>query len=150
MLSLDDISNLPDPEPLIDGVVGHGTVTKLVGESGKGKSFVAIDWSLCIATGREWQGLKVRQGRVLYIAAEGAYGLKRRIKAWSQEFGRVPADSFVLVPEAVQLADVGHLQALVLVAKDFDVVVIDTLARTSSGLEENSAKDMGVYISNCY
>ena len=29
-------------------------------------------------------------------------------------------------------------------------MVIDTLARTSAGLEENSAKDMGVYINNCY
>jgi AAA domain len=55
-----------------------------------------------------------------------------------------------LIPNAVQLADAGQLQALVRVAKDFDVVVIDTLARTSAGLEENSAKDMGVYMNNCY
>jgi hypothetical protein len=74
MLSLEDIERLPDPEPLIDGLIDHGTVTKLVGESSKGKSFVAIDWSLCIATGRPWQGHGVRQGRVLYIAAEGAFG----------------------------------------------------------------------------
>ena len=35
-------------------------------------------------------------------------------------------------------------------SRHFDVVVIDTLARTSAGLEENSAKDMGVYMNNCY
>lgn len=150
LLSLDDIDSLPDPEILIDGLIDHGTVTKLVGESGKGKSFVAIDWSLCIATGRRWQGRRVRQGKVLYIAAEGAFGLKKRIRAWRRVFGDVPADSFVLIPDAVQLADAGQLQALTKVARDFDVVVIDTLARTSAGLEENSAKDMGVYINNAY
>jgi len=150
LLSLDDIESLPDPEPLIEGLVDHGTVTKLVGESGKGKSFVAIDWSLCIATGRRWQGRKVRKGRVLYIAAEGAFGLKKRIRAWKRTFGDVPADAFVLIPDAVQLADAGQLAALMRVAKDFDVVVIDTLSRTSAGLEENSAKDMGLYINACY
>ena len=150
LLSLADIDNLPDPEILIDGLIDHGTVTKLVGESGKGKSFVAIDWSLCIAAGRRWQGRRVRRGRVLYIAAEGAFGLKKRIQAWTRIHGPVPADSFVLIPDAVQLADAGHLQALIKVAKDFDVVVIDTLARTSAGLEENSAKDMGVYMNNAY
>ena len=150
LLSLADIDNLPDPEILIDGLIDHGTVTKLVGESGKGKSFVAIDWSLCIATGRKWQGREVRKGRVLYVAAEGAFGLKKRIRAWKRTNGDVPEDSFKLIPDAVQLADAGQLQALVRVAKDFDVVVIDTLARTSAGLEENSATDMGVYINNCY
>jgi AAA domain len=150
LLSLADIDNLPDPEILIDGLIDHGTVTKLVGESGKGKSFVAIDWSLCIAAGRRWQGRKVRKGRVLYIAAEGAYGLKKRIQAWKRTYGDVPDESFKLIPDAVQLADAGQLQALIKVARDFDVVVIDTLARTSAGLEENSAKDMGVYIDNCY
>ena len=150
LLSLADIDNLPDPETLIEGLIDHGTVTKLVGESGKGKSFVAIDWSLCITTGRSWQGRRVRKGRVLYVAAEGAFGLKKRIRAWTKTYGDVAADSFVLIPDAVQLADAGQLQALVRVAKDFDVVVIDTLARTSAGLEENSAKDMGVYMNNCY
>jgi hypothetical protein len=150
MLSLADIETLPDPEILIDGLIDYGTVTKLVGESGKGKSFVAIDWSLCIATGRKWQGRNVRKGRVLYIAAEGGFGLKKRIRAWTKTHGDVPADAFVLIPDAVQLADAGQLSALIKVAKDFDVVVIDTLARTSAGLEENSAKDMGAYINNCY
>ena len=56
LLSLADIDTLPDPESLIEDLIDHGTVTKLVGESGKGNSFVAIDWALCIATGRRWQG----------------------------------------------------------------------------------------------
>jgi hypothetical protein len=150
LLSLDDIDALPDPEILIDGLIDHGTVTKLVGESGKGKSFVAIDWSLCIATGRRWKHRNVRQGRVLYIAAEGAYGLKKRIRAWKKTYGDVPPDSLKLIPDAVQLADVGQLAALVRVARDYDVVVIDTLSRTSVGLEENSSTDMARYIDACY
>ena len=62
LLSLADIDTLPDPESLIEDLIDHGTVTKLVGESGKGKSFVAIDWALCIATGRRWQGRQVPEG----------------------------------------------------------------------------------------
>jgi hypothetical protein len=39
LLSLADIDNLPHPKTLIEGLIDHGTVTKLVGESGKGKSW---------------------------------------------------------------------------------------------------------------
>jgi hypothetical protein len=41
--------------------------------------------------GHDWQGRKVRKSRVLYVAAEGAFGLKKRIRAWTKTYGDVPA-----------------------------------------------------------
>lgn len=37
----------------------------------------------CIASGKDFHGLKVNQGPVVFILAEGKNGLKRRFKAWA-------------------------------------------------------------------
>jgi hypothetical protein len=59
------------------------TTAILYGESGAGKSFMALDMALHVATGREWHGHKVRQGAVFYIAGEGVGGMGARCKAWT-------------------------------------------------------------------
>ena len=45
--------------------------------SGAGKSFMALDMAGAIARGLPWRGKKTKQGRVVYIAAEGAGGTLR-------------------------------------------------------------------------
>lgn len=150
LLSLDDIRNLPEIEPLIDGIIDHGTVTMLAGESGKGKSFLALDWAFSVANGRPWQGRRVREGKVLYIAAEGVYGIRKRLAAWESVNGTVNADNMTVIGSAVQLAVAGDLAGLTKVAKNYDLIVIDTLSRTAAGLEENSATDMSQYVDACY
>ena len=39
----------------------------LYGPPGAGKSFVALDFALSVASGRAWHGHEVRQGPVLYV-----------------------------------------------------------------------------------
>jgi hypothetical protein len=151
LLSLADIRALPDIEPLIEGVIDHGTVSVLAGESGKGKTFLALDWALHVATGwSAWHGHRVRRGKVLYIAAEGVYGLRKRLAAWEHVYGVVPDGQMTVIGSAVQLAASGDLAGLVHVAGSYDLVVIDTLSRTAAGLEENSATDMATYVDACY
>ncbi len=150
MLNWDDLENLPDPEPLIEGVIDRGTVSLLAGASGSGKSFVALDWALSIASGRPWFGREVEKGRVLYLAAEGAYGMKQRVRSWISAHGRFPIENFILIPDAVQLTDVLSKLYLIYEVKDFDLVIIDTLARTSGGLKENDSTDMGTYTTALY
>ena len=57
----------------------------LVAPPGEGKSFVALSFALCVAAGREWLGHKVKQGRVVYVAAEGGRGMHKRVRAWRKE-----------------------------------------------------------------
>ncbi|WP_293311320.1 AAA family ATPase [Mycolicibacterium sp.] len=146
LLTRSALRELPDPAPLIAGVLDQGTVALLYGRWGTGKSFVALDWAASVATGRPWQGRPTEQRRVLYVAAEGAYGLKGRLAAWEVGWQTEIADAVLdVLPvpvnltrglDAVQLADL-------IAERDYGLVVLDTLARCMVGADENSARDCG-------
>ncbi len=149
--TLDDLLSLPDPEALIDGALDAGTVCMLSGPSGKGKSFIAVDWSLCVASGNDWLGRATRQGSVCYVAAEGFRSLGHRGKAWQHEFGKVQPETVTFVTEPVQLDDPGTAYLTGLIRETgADLLVIDTLARCTVGMEENSARDMGLVVDRLY
>ena len=69
----------------------------LYGPSGVGKSFVALDYALCTATGRSYLGrYESLLGPVLYIAGEGVSGLRNRVKAWlAHHEVETPTSNFV-------------------------------------------------------
>ena len=140
------LRELPDPEPLIDNVLDQGTVALLYGKWGTGKSFIAQDWAASVATARPWQGRATQQRRTLYVAAEGAHGLKGRTEAWEQGWRtEIPDGALDILPRPVNLtnaADVGNLSALISWG-GYGFVVLDTLARCMVGADENSAKDCG-------
>jgi AAA domain-containing protein len=51
LLDSDALDSLPAPQPLIDGILYASTLAWLHGKPGCGKSFVALDWAGCIASG---------------------------------------------------------------------------------------------------
>src|SRR6266568_2986069 len=59
-------------------------------------------------------------------------------------------DNFAMIINPVQFGEPEHLEALLEDAKDADVIIIDTVARCSTGLEENSTKDMGLFVHELY
>jgi hypothetical protein len=145
VLTRSGLLDLPDPEPLIDNVLDQGTTALLYGKWATAKSFVALDWALSVATGRRWQGRDTVRRRVLYLAAEGAYGFKGRIQAWEIAWQTRIGDDFGLLPCPVNLThplDVDNLGALIDWG-GYSFVVLDTLARCMVGADENSAKDCG-------
>lgn len=148
-----DLESLPTPEPLIDGVLTRHAYAVLRGRDGVYKSFVALDWALCVATGKRWQDRATEQARVLYIAGEGAYGIDARIKAWRTGFyGGRPLDRgvFTLRKSAVSLFPGGAaLEHLLKVTErgEYGLVVVDTLRRASGGADGNGS-DMGVVVDN--
>jgi hypothetical protein len=145
------LDDLPDPEPLIDNVLDQGTTALLYGMWGSGKSFIALDWALSVATGRAWQGRNTKERSVLYVAAEGAFGYKARVNAWEQGWHtevKEGGNIFEILPKPVNLTDrvdVYELAALIRWG-GYGLVVIDTLARCMVGADENSAKDCGVVV----
>lgn len=153
VLDRHQLAALPRPQPLIADTLDLGTVTLLAGWWGTGKSFVALDWSACIATGRPWQGRKTEPLRVLYVASEGAYGLHDRLTSWEKGWGiDIDGPSFHVLPVALNLgkpSTVAELCALV-EASEYRFVVIDTLAKCMTGLDENSAQDMGRVVNGLY
>lgn len=149
LLTRSALRGLPEPAPLIHGVLDRGSVALLYGPWGSGKSFLALDWAASVATGREWQGRPVEQCRVLYVAAEGAFGLKARLDAWEIGWSRTISDGALdVLPRPVNLSrsvDVVNLIALV-GWNGYGLVILDTLARCLVGADENSAKDCGLVV----
>jgi hypothetical protein len=148
-LARSDLRRLPTPKPLITNVLDEGTTALLYGSWSTGKSFLSLDWAASVATGLDWMGRPVSQRRVLYIAAEGARSITARIEAW--ELAReaaTPEDGLTYLPHPVNLTrafDVGQLVAAIEWG-GFGFIVLDTLARSMLGGDENSAKDPGLVI----
>jgi len=149
----DEVEDLPDPEPLVEGWLNLDSLAMIYGPSGVGKTFVAFDLAYRVAFGDPWfDSSKITQADAYYVMAEGKGGLKERRRAWNEGYRRGrewPAGSEVaFIPIALDLLDETVAAAFVqLMARQRPkLIVIDTLARTSPGGEEG-AKDIGRYIS---
>jgi hypothetical protein len=155
LMSLKDLLALPPKEWLIHEMLQDGDLAVAYGPSGEGKTFVALDMALCVATGTFWHGHAVRSGPVIYIAAEGSRGIRNRVRAWAgeqlQDVTSPLHTRFYCVPEAVQLRT--ELDRLIDAVRHLDpkpkLIVVDTLARSIVGLEENSATEMGEALHAC-
>lgn len=147
MLTADEMTLLPAPEPLVWELLDRDSLAALVGAPGSFKSFVALDIAAHVARGLPWRGRKTFQGPVIYIAAEGARGMTMRIRAWQERHGAM-GDGIRFLPLPVQIRDVVAWQTLVEVCRAVQpvLVVVDTQAMVSVGIEENSNTDMGVAI----
>jgi hypothetical protein len=148
MCTAQEMANKPNPVPLIHGLLDMNTESWLIGEPGSLKSFIALDWAAHVSLGKLWHGKKVRKAGVLYIAAEGAQGMTLRTRAWMKTHGDMGDIAFLPYPVQVVSND-NEWGALVRIASEIPnigLVVIDTQARVSVGLDENSATEMGVLI----
>src|SRR3546814_14339654 len=71
------------PNWIVDGIAETDSFCVLFGDPESGKSFMAMDWACCVATGTPWKDRKVKKGPVLYINGEGHNGVNRRLTAWA-------------------------------------------------------------------
>lgn len=151
LLDTAGIRALPPPEPLIDSYLVKDSLAVLYGPSGAGKTFLTIDWAIHVADMPWWNGHDVHGGPVVYVIAEGASGVGRRIDAWTghhvTNLGKHPIH---WLPQAVNLTDLAEVYAFIEVATALDpvLIVFDTLARCIAGADENSARDMGLVVAN--
>ena len=145
-----------EPEFLVDDLLETSALALAFGDPGCGKSFVAIDLACCIATGHKFHGREVRQGTVIYLAGEGHNGLKRRTVAWGKHTGQNPIDGPLYFSEVpARLLDAAHSTAVaaavdtIAAAKGKPaLIVVDTLARSFAGGDENATKDMNDFIAS--
>lgn len=147
MLDRDMLGEIPPPKPLIRDMLDLDSESWIIGAPGGFKSFVALDWACHVALGLDWRGKKVQRGTVVYVAAEGAKGLPLRVRAWEETYGQ-RVEGIRFLPEPVQVSDAERWATLVGACRRLTpvLIVLDTQARITVGLEENSARDMGVMI----
>lgn len=151
LYSTDELVRMPPPEWQIDGIIPLGGLVGLYGPPGVGKSFIAIDMALHLASGRSWQGHDVRKGYVLYVSAEGGTGIGKRVQAWMRYHQVTPKELPVAwLTETIAVTndsqDMERLfERLTEVEDHPEFIVIDTLARCFDG-DENQQEDMGRFI----
>lgn len=142
------------PEFLVADLIETDTLGLIFGDPGCGKSFLAVDLALCVASGASFHGRHVRQGSVFYIAGEGHNGLVRRFHAWARHRGESLAGVPMFKSErAAQFLDAGSAASVAKSVRDLSAVhgapaliVVDTLARNFGAGDENSTKEMSEFI----
>jgi hypothetical protein len=152
-------SNLPGWEPpreLIEGMLIEGGMTVIYGDSNTGKSFLTLDMAAHITLGRDWFGRKVKQGAVVYLAAESPRSIIDRSRALADKLGTTLDNLFITNcpidlydPNGDCLAVVNTIEAI---EREHGVkvclIVADTLARIMGAGDENATRDMNVVVKN--
>jgi hypothetical protein len=132
---------------LIEGLLPDQGVAVLYGRWKSYKSFVAIDLAWHVALGKMWAGRRIRRrGAVIYIACEGQSGMRKRIMAYKiahtedelpplwlvegrPDLGRAPISDDILDLVSGKTSNIQ--------GEEIALVIIDTLARTLNGRDEN-------------
>ncbi|MGI9078798.1 MAG: AAA family ATPase [Gemmatimonadaceae bacterium] len=146
-----EIQDLPPLEWLVRDIVPENACVTGYGPPESAKTFFAMSLALSIATGRDFAGATVmRQGPVVYVAAEGSAGIAARVTAWKSLHGVSGLAGVHFLTEPVNLlltARVGDFLTALSEHKIQPVlIVLDTLARCMVGADENSARDMGLAV----
>lgn len=145
------LDSIPPARPLIPGWLMADSLTRLVGEPGTGKSFTALEWAAAVGTGGMYAGRKAVKGDVLYIVAEGASGIRKRVRAWESHNGRTMEGVYFHVSPVQVMGQGGDgtrdkdwvsLKGLCR-RRRFSLIVFDTQSRSTVGVEENSNTEMG-------
>lgn len=153
VLPAHEFTSRPAPAWIIKHVLPKAELVVLFGASGSGKTFMALDMGAAIARGVDWRGKRVKQGRVVYIAAEGAGGFRNRLVAYAQQH-KVALNELNLgvihaAPNLLEKVDALDVARAIQASGGADVVIVDTFAQTTPGANENAGEDMGKALAHC-
>ena len=153
-----DGKTVPEMEWLVEGVAPMGKVTGLNGDGGTGKSLVAKQLAIAVASGGAWLGRKVKAGNAIYFSAEDDDDeLHRRIDKVARHMGVTLSDLTGLTYQSFAGKDAtlaviegatGKLRASErmhalhrwIAAEKPALVVLDTLADLFPGNENDRAQ----------
>jgi hypothetical protein len=140
LIHADELKNLTQPSYLVgDYPLYSDGFNVLFGESGIGKSFVALDIA----------GRVAAESVVVYIAGEGVNGYASRWESW-KDFHQCHNAELYFWTEALQVIEERSVWEFFNELEDKGkipkLVIIDTLARSAVGVDENSATAMGQFI----
>lgn len=129
----------------------------IYGHPGSAKTFFALDMAFAVALGRPWRGKAVQQGLVVYVAAEGANGIRQRVEAFKRANGLTERLPIAIIPTPIDMqaanADTKRLAETIRHAAEASgmkpaLVIVDTISKTFGAGKENT-DDMATYVANC-
>lgn len=146
---LNDLPRPPIRREVVTGFAAEGEVIAIVGPPGTGKSALGVLLASCVASGATFLGRQVKRGSVVYIAAERRIESERRLLA----SGSIEQPIYVsgARPVLANPVDVAELiSSMQAIASDVEfpirLVIFDTAAKCFLGLDENSARDIGLAV----
>ncbi|MCR9151466.1 MAG: helicase RepA family protein [Rhodobacteraceae bacterium] len=153
IVSAANIAAAPASPYLVKRWLDRDGISLVYGKSNVGKTFFAVDIAFHVGAGSSWNGCRVRQGRVLYVAAEGQGSVARRFLAVQRgkpDLHAAAREHVDLLPLRVDLHGPEDAQAIIQASgeRGYALIVIDTLARSFGAGDENASNDMGAFIAN--
>ena len=146
----DDLKPFTFPPSLIKGLLPRNGIAFIGGQSGAGKTFVAIDMAAALATGQSFFGKRVKEKvGVVFIAGEGAETIQPRLtiaRMARNIEGTLPISWTAIIPDFTKPDEVKAFisrlkQKSVWMQERYGVrmgaVVIDTLAAVFALQDEN-------------
>jgi hypothetical protein len=142
-----EVENMKPSTGILGDILYANSIALLYAKSGRWKSFLALAMGYAIAIGGTLFGRQAIKGPVLYIAAEGAGNIGKRLGALRRQHeikGDIP---FYLLARGINLLDATQTQELIAdseaqMPSTPAIVFIDTVARSMPGGDENVAKDV--------
>lgn len=144
---------------LVDDVLPVKSLAMMYGPSGAGKSFVAIDMAYSITTRSAFAERYLcdpHGGTVLYVAAEGAQGVRRRVNVLRQEkgygLGEKTETLMTIYDGSIDLVNgcavAAFMESIKANMPKVSLIIFDTLAANMFG-DENKSEDGQAIVSNC-
>ncbi|MGA2495918.1 MAG: AAA family ATPase [Roseiarcus sp.] len=143
--AFDAIAFVGRDEWMVKRLIPRHGVGCIFGASQSFKSFAALSLAMHVAVGRDWAGRRVTRAPTLYIAAEGAAGLRKRKVGFERVHTDLPAVvPFYMIASAPNLGtERGDLDRLIAAVEAANVnpglIVVDTLAQSLGAGDENGA-----------
>ena len=144
-LTCQDVLNMPPVEWAVEDLIVAQGIGQIFGQSGAGKTFLALDLAHALITGGEWFGHRIPKPRpVVYIGLEGRAGLRQRLQAITMEKNNdkpyPPGALTVFLPDVFEITDEAHVAALAAACPKGAVVFIDTQNQSAPHLDENTSQ----------
>jgi hypothetical protein len=158
VLNEEEFDKLPQITWLIRKTIPIAALSVVFGEPKCGKSHIELDQGLHVAAQKpDWCGRKIielKDGEgVVYVAAEGARGMRRRKKAWMKYHGVTSIPKFFVVDHKIDMRDADNVLALAVKIHRLGIkprwIIIDTLARCFGDGNENTQQDMNAFVDSC-
>ncbi|MDZ4662934.1 MAG: AAA family ATPase [Pseudomonadota bacterium] len=144
-----------DDNYLIMNTLDRGDLSMLYGAPGGGKTTVAMSLAHHIAMGIDWNGRKVKQGGAIILTLEGKYSaimrIQAQIKYMNLENKFIPFFMITGPFSALSKPDVEKLINTIFEIENkyqikIEVLIVDTLSRSTAGNDENNAKDVSMVV----
>jgi len=157
-VTADEIMDRPDPKWLIEGLLIEKCFTIVYAQSKSFKSYLALNIMGHLATGGEFMpNVRLPKMGVVNIVLEGAFGMKSRLKAWSNKNNKkFPSETYRQIEDPLLFSDPQCVEELFEALRELKVsgfplgfICIDTAAKALGAFDGMSQKDVIAFCAVC-